>query len=204
MAALPWPNCHRSIRIWSRSISRCPNWMVFRHCHFSCGKDYPKLPVIMFSTLTEARSCRYVRWAGSRSNRLCCQACQRRQRGRWHGIGPCQLIPKIKSLCPFNASAASIAGPVATVPKILPKRPISKNQRCDAVVIGLSTGGPHAHGSSQQTASELSGPHYRCPAYASGVHAPSRKSPQSGMPIDHSRSSRWRSAAVRESPHCSW
>ena len=107
-------------------------------------KDYPKLPVIMFSTLTErGATATFDALARGASDYVAKPANVGSVSAGMESVRV-QLIPKIKALCPFNKPVANIPGPVATAPKITPKRPISKNQRCDAVVIGSSTGGPQA------------------------------------------------------------
>jgi two-component system chemotaxis response regulator CheB len=107
-------------------------------------KDYPKLPVIMFSTLTErGAAATFDALARGATDYVAKPANVGSVAAGMESVRV-QLIPKIKSLCPFNTPAVKVSGPVATAAKIMPKRPINKNQRCDAVVIGSSTGGPQA------------------------------------------------------------
>ncbi|MGC3968841.1 MAG: chemotaxis response regulator protein-glutamate methylesterase [Pirellulales bacterium] len=106
-------------------------------------KLYPKLPVIMFSTLT-------ARGAAATLDALARGASDYVTKPANVGsVGAAiqsvreQLIPRIKALCPgfFPATAASTpARPV----KAASKTTVAASQRCDAVVIGSSTGGPQA------------------------------------------------------------
>lgn len=107
-------------------------------------KDYPALPVIMFSTLTE-------RGAGATLEALARGATDYVAKPANVGSVAAgmesvrvQLIPKIKSLCrPDLPLPAAVKSP--TLPLRAPSvNPPARTQRCDAVVIGSSTGGPQA------------------------------------------------------------
>jgi len=104
-------------------------------------KIYPKLPVIMFSSLTE-------RGADATLEALASGASD--YVGKPANVGSVsegmqsvkdQLVPKIKALCP-RARPAPVASterkPATTPPKI------RSTQRRDVIVIGSSTGGPQA------------------------------------------------------------
>lgn len=106
-------------------------------------KLYPKLPVIMFSTLTERGASATIEalalgasdYATKPSNTGSVAVASERIRS--------ELIPKIRALCslPVHASAASrltLPPPTRTVPH-LGLRP-----RIDVLAIGTSTGGPNA------------------------------------------------------------
>jgi two-component system chemotaxis response regulator CheB len=107
-------------------------------------KAYPKLPVIMFSTLTE-------RGAVSTLDALALGATDYVTKPANVGSVAAaiqsvkdQLIPKIKAFCP-SAQPAQTTSPIhpttsSTLPRIVNRLP----QRCDAIVIGSSTGGPQA------------------------------------------------------------
>ncbi len=105
-------------------------------------KAYPKLPVIMFSTLTE-------RGAVSTLDALARGATDYVTKPANVGSVAAgiqsvkdQLIPKIKSLC---SQVLSVAPLRTATPLKLPARPLNRlPQRCDVVVIGSSTGGPQA------------------------------------------------------------
>lgn len=107
-------------------------------------KDYPKLPVIMFSTLTErgavamfeALALGATDYVAKPTNVGSVVAGMESVRD--------QLIPKIKALCPFNITATHVARPASSRSKPTSVRPINRVHRCDAVVIGASTGGPQA------------------------------------------------------------
>ena len=103
-------------------------------------KLYPRLPVIMFSTLTEhgaaatleALTLGAADYATKPSNTGSMELAAEAVRN--------ELIPKIKALC---------GAPHAAVPPLLPPLPPTKarwpgSQRIDIVAIGASTGGPNA------------------------------------------------------------
>jgi two-component system, chemotaxis family, protein-glutamate methylesterase/glutaminase len=107
-------------------------------------KIYPKLPVIMFSTLTERGASTtldalalgasdYVT-KPSNTGSLDVTLCQLRD----------QLIPKIKALCeaPPTIHAPAVA-PAARV-RLAPPRSAGDFSRIDVLAIGTSTGGPNA------------------------------------------------------------
>ncbi len=104
-------------------------------------KLYPKLPVIMFSTLTErgasatldalARGASdYVTKPAHGETR---EVAQERVRE--------ELIRKIKSLCAVRVPQAQPQPPPGTMPNLVSARP---QARVDVVAIGASTGGPNA------------------------------------------------------------
>ncbi|MCE9605538.1 MAG: chemotaxis response regulator protein-glutamate methylesterase [Planctomycetia bacterium] len=107
-------------------------------------KLYPRLPVIMFSTLTE-------RGAVATLDALALGATDYVTKPANVGSVAAaiqsvrdQLIPKIKALC-ATAAVPKVArtAPFGSPPGLLP--PTNRlPQRCDAVVIGSSTGGPQA------------------------------------------------------------
>ena len=103
-------------------------------------KLYPKLPVIMYSTLTErgaaatldALSLGASDYATKPSNMGSPTAAIDRVRE--------ELIPKIKALCTVEERPASAPGPAPPPREAHPKR----SRRIDIVAIGTSTGGPNA------------------------------------------------------------
>jgi two-component system, chemotaxis family, protein-glutamate methylesterase/glutaminase len=108
-------------------------------------KTYPKLPVIMFSSLTERGAATTLDalalgasdYVTKPSNTGSLEVTLRQLRE--------QLIPKIKALCENRAASAqarSIARPPnVRAPGLQPARALS---RIDLVAIGASTGGPNA------------------------------------------------------------
>ena len=107
-------------------------------------KDYPKLPVIMFSTLTERGAmATFEALARGASDYVAKPANVGSVAAGMESVRV-QLIPKIKSLCPFNMPATNIVRPASSTSKPTFVKPINRVQRCDAVVIGSSTGGPQA------------------------------------------------------------
>jgi two-component system chemotaxis response regulator CheB len=107
-------------------------------------KDYPKLPVIMFSTLTERGAVATLdALARGASDYVAKPANVGSVNAGMQSVRE-QLIPRIKHLCPFTQPSneqvkEETAGAGA------PKRELSKEiNRTDIVVIGSSTGGPQA------------------------------------------------------------
>lgn len=108
-------------------------------------KSKPKVPIIMFSTLTE-------RGAEATLEALNLGASDYATKPSG-ALGPAaaieqvrtELIPKIKALCPrreTGEAAAMVAAPEKAVIKPRPRR--SGNRRIEIVAIGVSTGGPQA------------------------------------------------------------
>lgn len=108
-------------------------------------KTYAKLPVIMFSTLTE-------RGAGATLEALSRGATDYVTKPANIGSVAAgiqsvrqQLIPKIKALCPGILAPPATQLPVSSpLPAIAPTKRGATPRRCDAVVMGSSTGGPQA------------------------------------------------------------
>ncbi len=107
-------------------------------------KAYPKLPVIMFSTLTE-------RGAAATLDALTAGANDYVTKPANVGSVACaiariksELIPKIKSLCLKHQPAAP-AAPTSPAPARLTAKPVATGSGpVDVVAIGVSTGGPNA------------------------------------------------------------
>jgi two-component system chemotaxis response regulator CheB len=108
-------------------------------------KKYPRLPVIMFSALTErgaaatldALALGATDYFAKPSNAGNLEASLEVIRG--------QLIPKIKAICNKDRGpAVAVAPAVATVESRGKLRPGAVPHRIDVVAIGCSTGGPNA------------------------------------------------------------
>ena len=108
-------------------------------------KLYPRLPVIMFSTLTErGASATFDALALGASDYVTKPANVGSVAAAIQSVRE-QLIPKIKALCATPiAAAAARSTSAASSPAILPRPANRLPQRCDLVVIGSSTGGPQA------------------------------------------------------------
>jgi two-component system chemotaxis response regulator CheB len=110
-------------------------------------KTNPRLPVIMFSTLTE-------RGASTTLDALALGASDYVTKPRNMGSIEVtmarirqELIPKIKALCPQEKPRAVVATPVISVPRAnVAQRGARSNTRVDILAIGTSTGGPNALG----------------------------------------------------------
>ncbi len=108
-------------------------------------KLYPKLPVIMFSTLTQRGAEATLDALSKGANDYVTKPAN---------VGSVtaalqnvrhDLVPKIKAFCPWSASVSPV------IPRRQPetsavarKESDSRNQRIDCVAIGVSTGGPNA------------------------------------------------------------
>lgn len=110
-------------------------------------KTHPKLPVIMFSTLTERGALATLdALARGATDYITKPANVGSVTAGIQSVKD-QLIPKIKSLCPLARPAAVAAA--ASVPsaasRTVPARPAHRlPERFDVVLIGSSTGGPQA------------------------------------------------------------
>jgi two-component system chemotaxis response regulator CheB len=107
-------------------------------------KTYPKLPVIMFSTLTE-RGAEATLEALSRgaTDYVAKPANVGSVSAGMQSVKE-QLIPKIKALCPHFRPAVSPATRLGNATSYFAKPADYKPHRSDVVVIGSSTGGPQA------------------------------------------------------------
>lgn len=106
-------------------------------------KDFPKLPVIMFSTLSERGAVATLDALALGANDYVTKPANVGSIAAGIQSVRSELIPKIKSLCPFNIASKSRSRQVSTQQHQL-RRPEGKLQRCNIVVIGSSTGGPQA------------------------------------------------------------
>ncbi|MGH9574351.1 MAG: protein-glutamate methylesterase/protein-glutamine glutaminase [Candidatus Acidiferrales bacterium] len=103
-------------------------------------KLYPKLPVIMFSTLTEAgASATLDALALGASDYATKPSNAGSPAGAVDAIRA-DLIPKIKALCPIAPSKILRGSAI----RVLPRRPHPRPGRIEIVAIGTSTGGPNA------------------------------------------------------------
>src|SRR3989304_1550503 len=107
-------------------------------------KDYPKLPVIMFSTLT-------ARGAVSTLDALARGATDYVAKPANVGSVSAgiqsvkdQLLPKTKALCPINKPAVVAAPTRSFVRAAVPPQSARAFKACDVIAIGSSTGGPQA------------------------------------------------------------
>ena len=106
-------------------------------------KAYPKLPVIMFSTLTERGADATLEALTRGATDYVTKPANVGSVAAGMETVRAQLLPKIKSLCPFNQPVA--AQPAFSAPRLTTSRPVNRlPQRKDVLVIGSSTGGPQA------------------------------------------------------------
>jgi two-component system chemotaxis response regulator CheB len=107
-------------------------------------KTYPKLPVIMFSTLTERGAEATLEALARGATDYVAKPANVGSVSAGMQSVKDQLIPKIKALCPHfrpvAAPAARLVSPLGTFAKLADYKP----HRSDVVVIGSSTGGPQA------------------------------------------------------------
>lgn len=109
-------------------------------------KTHPKLPVIMFSTLTERGALATLdALARGATDYITKPANVGSVTAGIQSVKD-QLIPKIKSLCPLARPAAAATAHVPSpASRTVPARPALRfPERFDAVLIGSSTGGPQA------------------------------------------------------------
>lgn len=106
-------------------------------------KAYPKLPVIMFSTLTERGACATLEALSRGASDYVAKPANVGSVAAGMETVRVQLLPKIKSLCPFNQPV--VASPAFAAPKFVASKPNNRlPQRVDCLLIGSSTGGPQA------------------------------------------------------------
>jgi len=106
-------------------------------------QQYPKLPVIMFSTLTERGACATLDALSLGATDYVTKPANVGSVTAAMQTVKDQLLPKIKALCPFGADfgpAPAAARAVRPTSAVVAARPC----RRDVVVIGSSTGGPQA------------------------------------------------------------
>ncbi|HEX8324409.1 MAG TPA: chemotaxis response regulator protein-glutamate methylesterase [Tepidisphaeraceae bacterium] len=108
-------------------------------------KTYRKLPVIMFSTLTgRGASTTLDALANGASDYVTKPANVGSVSAAMTRIRE-ELIPKIKALCPQTAPTPPATMPVLSAPRATVMRPTAvRSGGIEAVVIGVSTGGPNA------------------------------------------------------------
>lgn len=108
-------------------------------------KTYPKLPVIMFSTLTSRGAIATLDALARGATDYVAKPANVGSVSAGMLSVKEQIIPKIKALCPFNAPPPTASKPVA--PRSASTAPPSKLSRAGEVIaIGSSTGGPQALG----------------------------------------------------------
>jgi two-component system, chemotaxis family, protein-glutamate methylesterase/glutaminase len=107
-------------------------------------KHYPKLPVIMFSTLTE-------RGASTTLDALALGATDYATKPGSTGSLDVtlrqireQLVPKINAICPGQGLQPASIAPTKEAIRISKPIPYSEHARIDLLAIGTSTGGPNA------------------------------------------------------------
>jgi two-component system, chemotaxis family, protein-glutamate methylesterase/glutaminase len=104
-------------------------------------KRYLKLPVVMFSTLTERGAAATLDALALGASDYCTKPSNTGSPERSLAAIRDQLIPKIKALCGGKCTASHL--PPALPPTPTPVRKPS-NRRIEIVAIGTSTGGPNA------------------------------------------------------------
>lgn len=105
-------------------------------------KLYPKLPVIMFSTLTQRGAEATLDALSKGANDYVTKPANVGSVNAAMQSVRNELVPRIKAFCSW-----AIPAPASTLPlraKALPSKATQATKRIDAVVIGSSTGGPNA------------------------------------------------------------
>jgi len=107
-------------------------------------KAYPKLPVIMFSTLTERGTLATIDALARGATDYVTKPANVGSVAAGIQSVKDQLIPKIKALCPLTPPLPSQHVQRPSLSTTLPRTARPMPQRVEAVVIGSSTGGPQA------------------------------------------------------------
>ncbi len=107
-------------------------------------KIYPKLPVIMFSTLTERGAVATIEALSRGATDYVAKPANVGSVSAGMQSVKDQLIPKIKALCPLTKPASIARSSPLSVNGIAVRATAHKPHRSDIVVIGSSTGGPQA------------------------------------------------------------
>ena len=135
----------KSIPILSFWMSRCPRWMVSKPQKL-LRKGYPRLPVIMFSTLTERGATTTMDALALGANDYVAKPANVGSAALGMERVRQDLIPKIKALCgvrePWRLSAAPSTAPALMNPKRLPRAAHHGQQRIDIVAIWRSHRAP--------------------------------------------------------------
>jgi two-component system chemotaxis response regulator CheB len=105
-------------------------------------KAYPKLPVIMFSTLTERGAKATLDALALGASDYVAKPANVGSVSAGIETVKAQLLPKIKTLC--SQLHPSAAGRTPVMKRVTPSRPAARS--CDVLLIGSSTGGPQALG----------------------------------------------------------
>lgn len=114
-------------------------------------KAYPRLPVIMFSALTERGAADTLEALHIGASDYVTKPSSAAGKGVAQERIRQDLVPKIRSLCHIGAPAVTAAAPVprerpAAVPVPMARPAVHPDQRVEAIAMGLSTGGPNALG----------------------------------------------------------
>ena len=106
-------------------------------------EEQPRLPVIMFSTVTEKGAAKTLEALSLGASDYVTKPSQVGSIQESVRSVRDQLVPKIKALCGIRAVAAGVPR-TQHVPLVLPDGPAAPLQRVDVLAIGCSTGGPDA------------------------------------------------------------
>ena len=109
-------------------------------------KTYPKLPVIMFSTLTSRGAAETLDALASGASDYVAKPANVGSVAAGIQSVREQLLPKIQALCAPHPAAPVLRSVVSGVARPLQRTPVAGPRRFDAAVIGSSTGGPQALG----------------------------------------------------------
>jgi two-component system chemotaxis response regulator CheB len=114
-------------------------------CLVAIRKLYPKLPVIMFSTLTERGAATTIEALARGASDYVTKPANVGSVGAAIQNLKTQLIPKIKMFCGRVAAVTPASLPARKLgPPPVPSQPRSTGGPIDVVAIGVSTGGPNA------------------------------------------------------------
>jgi two-component system chemotaxis response regulator CheB len=102
-------------------------------------KTYPKLPVIMFSTLTERGAVATLDALSAGANDYVTKPANVGSVAAAYARIKCELVPKLKALCGIHETPAAMLNPIKPPPRVR-----GEQKEIEIVAIGVSTGGPNA------------------------------------------------------------
>ena len=107
-------------------------------------RTYPRLPVVMFSSLTERGAAATLDALSLGANDYVTKPSQAGSPAEAIANVTAQLVPKIKALCPIRVAPSPPPGGGSRFPGLRPRPVREATGPVDVVAIGASTGGPDA------------------------------------------------------------
>ena len=108
-------------------------------------KQYPKLPVIMFSTLAQRGAAATLEALSLGANDYVTKPANVGSAVEARNVLAAEMIPKIKAACGIRLTSSSMERRWDAIPQLAARaQPSGVTSRVDVVAIGVSTGGPNA------------------------------------------------------------